>query len=97
VEAEDEILQPATCCPKCYEVMTELKQEIAEFQDRLLDAQNCIAEKQQEIDRLAKYKNQLERVEHSREVLNLEIAKLQLAKDEHYYTPKSYVPKAFGN
>jgi hypothetical protein len=32
VEEQSEILQPATCCPKCYEVMTELKQEIAELE-----------------------------------------------------------------
>jgi hypothetical protein len=68
VEEQSELLQPATCCPKCYEVMIELKQEIADLQlksnndadiydlqDRLLDAQNCIAVQELEITKLKNY------------------------------------------
>jgi hypothetical protein len=86
VEEQSEILQPTTCCPKCYEVMTELKlqiadleaknkelanlgynyafdlansenlkQQVADFQDRLLDAQNCIAVQEREITKLKNY------------------------------------------
>ncbi len=41
VEAESEILQPATCCPKCYEVMTELKQEIADLEAKNKELANA--------------------------------------------------------
>jgi hypothetical protein len=68
MDGTPEPYKPATCCPKCYDVMTELKQEIAELQlkcnndadiydlqDRLLDAQNCIAVQEREITKLKNY------------------------------------------
>ncbi len=42
--SEKEPTEPATCCPKCYDVMTELKQEIAELEAKLnAEVQNTIA------------------------------------------------------
>jgi chromosome segregation ATPase len=52
MDSTPEPYKPATCCPKCYDVMTDLKQEIAELEKTIESRERQIDKQQSQISKL---------------------------------------------